>query len=140
MTALLLDEATVEVVGAAIYYGSETARGTALTGMLFGSKRMAAVADGGSADGMDPRFSQGALPVPPRLELHFLRGEHLLLSWYTHHDGEFVRAVSRVELSPEGDRITRLRNYFYTPEVIAELCGELNLPHRSNGTFRVRCG
>jgi hypothetical protein len=53
-------------------------------------------------------------------------------------DGEFVRAVSLVELSPDGDQIARLRNYFYTPEVIAELCGELDLPCRTNGTFRAR--
>jgi RNA polymerase sigma-70 factor (ECF subfamily) len=138
LTALLLDHVTVEVVGASTIYGATSARGTVLTGMLFGSKRMAAPADGGLGDGMDPRFAQGALPEPARLELRFHRGEPLLLSWYAHRDGEFVRAVSMVELSPDGDRIARLRNYFYTPEVIAEVCGELALPCRTNGTFRAR--
>jgi len=138
LTALLLDHATVEVVGAATIYGASTARGTVLTGMLFGSQRMAAPADGGRGDGIDPRFAQGVLPVPARLELRFHRGEPLLLSWYAHRDGEFVRGVSLVETSPDGDRISRLRNYYYTPEVIAELCGELAVPCRTNGTFRAR--
>ena len=138
LTALLLDHATVEVVGASTFYGATSARGTVLTGMLFGSQRMAAPADGGRGDGMDPRFAQGVLPEPPRFERRFHRGEPLLLSWYAHRDGEFVRAVSLVELSPDGDRVARLRNYFYTPEVIVELCGELALPCRINGTFRAR--
>jgi RNA polymerase sigma-70 factor (ECF subfamily) len=138
LTALLLDQATVEVVGASTIYGASDARGTVLTGMLFGSKRMAAPADGGLGDGIDPRFVQGVLPVPARLEVRFHRGEHLLLSWYAHRDGEFVRAVTRVELSPDGDRIAWVRNYYYTPELITELCEELGLPWRSNGTFRAR--
>jgi RNA polymerase sigma-70 factor, ECF subfamily len=138
LASLLLDHASIEVVGAGSIHGAKRARDTVLTGMLFGSKRMAAPADGGSGDGMDPRFAQGALPVPARLELHHHRGEHLLVSWYAHHDGEFVRALSRVELSAKGDRIARLRNYFYTPEILVELCGELGLPCRVNGTFRAR--
>lgn len=138
LTALLLDQVTVEVVGASTHHGADRARRTVLPGMLFGSQRMAAPADGGSCDGIDPRFAQGVLPVPARLELRVHRGEHLLLSWYAHRDGEFVRAVTRVELSAEGDRIARIRNYYYTPEVIAELCGELDLPWRVNGTFRAR--
>jgi RNA polymerase sigma-70 factor (ECF subfamily) len=137
LTALLLDQVTVEVVGASTNYGAERARGTVLTGMLFGSQRMAAPA-ASDACGIDARFAQGVLPVPARLELRFHRGEHLLLSWYAHRDGEFVRAVTRVELSPDGDRIARIRNYYYTPEVIAELCGELDLPWRVNGTFCAR--
>ncbi len=73
LTALLLDQATVEVVGASTIYGATSARGTVLTGILFGSKRMAAPADGGRGAGNDPRFAQGVLPesaaraaLPPR--------------------------------------------------------------------------
>ena len=108
--------------------------------MLFGSRRMAAPADGGTGDGMDPRFAQGALPDSPRIELRSHRGEAVLLSWYRHRDGEFVRAVTRVETSPDGGQIARMRNYFYTPEVIAEVCDELGVPYRINGTFRARSG
>lgn len=136
LTALLLDHATVEVVGATTIYSAERARQSVLPGMLFGATRMAALADGGTCDGIDPRFSQGVLPEPARLELRVHRGEPLLLSWYRHHDGDFVRAVTRVEVA--ADRIARLRNYYYTPELIAELCTELALPHRVNGTFRAR--
>jgi RNA polymerase sigma-70 factor (ECF subfamily) len=140
LAALLLDHTVVEVVGASTVYGSKRARDTVLWGMVFGSRHMSSEADGGSCDGIDPRFVQGALPVPARLELRFHRGEHVLLSWYKHHDGEFVRAVSRVELSAQGDRITRLRNYFYTPEILEELGAELALAVRVNGTFRARSG
>jgi RNA polymerase sigma-70 factor (ECF subfamily) len=138
LTALLLDHAAVEVVGASTIYGAEQARTTVLPGMVFGSRRMAAPGDGGTCDGIDPRFAQGVLPEPARLELRPHRGEVLLVSWYAHRDGEFVRAITRAELSADGDRIARLRNYYYTPEVIAELCGELDLPCRTNGTFRAR--
>ena len=138
LTALLLDHAAVEVVGASTMYGAEQARNTVLPGMLFGSRRMAAPSEGGTCDGIDPRFCQGVLPEPARLELRAHRGEFLLISWYAHRDGEFVRAITRAELSADGDRIARLRNYFFTPEVIAELCGELDLPCRTNGTFRAR--
>jgi RNA polymerase sigma-70 factor (ECF subfamily) len=138
LTALLLDHAAVEVVGASTIYGADRARTTVLPGMMFGSRRMAAPGEGGTCDGIDARFSQGVLPEPARLELHAHRGEILLVSWYAHRDGELVRAITRAELSAEGDRIARLRNYFFTPEVIAEICVELDLPCRSNGTFRAR--
>jgi hypothetical protein len=69
-------------------------------------------------------------------QLRAHRGELLLLSWYAHLDGDFVRAVTRVELH-EG-HIARMWNYFYTPELIADVCNELGLPHRVNGTFRAR--
>ena len=140
LTRLLLEHATVEVVGASTIYGADRARATVLPGMLFGSRRMAAPADGGTGDGMDPRFAQGALPDSPRIELRSHRGEAVLLSWYAHRDGEFVRAVTRVETSPDGGQIARMCNYFYTPEVIAEVCDELGVPYRINGTFRARSG
>ena len=134
VAALLLDEATVEVVGASTLYGSKKAR-PALNGMMFGSRRMAAVEDGGTCNGIDPHFVQGALPTPARVEVHWVRGEPLLFSWYQHQDGEFVRAVTRVELDEATGRIAHVWNYFFTPEVIAELCAELQLPCRTNGNL-----
>jgi RNA polymerase sigma-70 factor (ECF subfamily) len=124
LTALLLDSSAVEVVGATTEYGG---RGRVLAGMLFGSKRLADP----DWKGIDPRLRTGALPTPPRAELVAVRGEMVLVSWYAHQDGEAVRAITRVEA--EGDRLVRLRNYFYTPDLLADVCGELALPFRSNG-------
>jgi RNA polymerase sigma-70 factor (ECF subfamily) len=127
LTALLLDTASVQVVGSTTQYGREAARRTVLYGMLFGGARVA------TADrcGLEARFAQGVLPAAPRMEAVAHRGEWLLLHWYQHEDGEAVRAVTRVE--PEGDRVARLRNYFFNPDFIAEVCAELGVPWRSNG-------
>jgi RNA polymerase sigma-70 factor (ECF subfamily) len=122
VTALLLDTTTVEVVGVSTEYGK---RGQITWGMMFGSERLA------EGVGVEARFVQGALPTPPRREIRTHRGEPIVLAWYAHADGEYVRAVDRVEL--DGDRIARVRNYFFTPDVIAEVCAELGVPCRSNG-------
>jgi RNA polymerase sigma-70 factor, ECF subfamily len=42
-----------------------------------------------------------------------------------------VRAVARMET--DGDRLSLVRNYFFTPDVIAEVCHELEVPYRING-------
>jgi RNA polymerase sigma-70 factor (ECF subfamily) len=128
LTALLLETAEVEVVGATTIYGAKAARETVLPGMLFGSERMAA---GDPLTGMEPRLMEGVLPSPPRMEVRVHRGEALLLSWYAHSDGEAVRAVTRADST--AGAITRLRNYFYTPDCLAEICRELGVPFRTNG-------
>jgi RNA polymerase sigma-70 factor (ECF subfamily) len=128
LTSLLLDTASVQVVGATTQYGPEAARRTVLYGMLFGSARMATADVNG---GMEARFMQGVLPAPPRVEVVAHRGEWFLLHWYRHQDGEAVRAITRIEA--DGDRVARLHNYFFNPDFIAEVCGELGLPCRSNG-------
>lgn len=53
------------------------------------------------------------------------------MHWYRHADGEAVRAITRIEA--DDDHIARLRNYFFTPDAIAEICDELGVPFRSNG-------
>jgi RNA polymerase sigma-70 factor (ECF subfamily) len=128
LTALLLDTAQVDVVGATTQYGPEAARRTVLFGMLFGSERFAKP-DGQC--GIEPRFAQGALPTAPRCEVRAYRGDWILVHWYGHVDGEAVRAISRVVA--DGDRVAGLQNYFYSPDFIAEVCGELGLPFRANG-------
>lgn len=128
LTALLLDAAATEVVGVHNAYGPEAARAGALAGMLFGSARMAAADRLG---GIDPRSMHGVLPTPVRLEARELRGEWILVSFYAHGDGEAVRAVTRLEA--EGARVARLRNYFYTPELLADVCQELGLRYHVNG-------
>ena len=125
LTALLLDTSRVDIVGTHTDFGPEDAAKHAFFGMLHGAAR---IADG---TGVEPRFSQGALAQSPRCEVRFHRGEPLLLLWYAHADGEAVRAFNRVEL--EGDRVVALKNFFYTPEAIAELCQEMNVPFHING-------
>jgi len=51
----------------------------------------------------------------------FVREQSLAPTW----------SLTRVEA--DGDRLTRVRNYFYTPDVLAEICAELQVPFRSNG-------
>lgn len=128
LAALLMDSASVEVVGATTLYGPEAARRTVLPGMLFGSRRMATADVNG---GIEARFMLGVLPSAPRVEARQHRGEWIVLHWYQHQDGDFVRAITRIE--PDGDRVARLRNYFFTSDFIAEVCAELSLPCRVNG-------
>lgn len=129
LTALLLDTAVVQVVGATTQYGPEAARRTVLAGMLFGFKSLA---DPKTRAIFDAQFAEGALPeAPPRVEARLHRGRWLLLHWYQHLDGEAVRAVTTLEL--DGDRIAGLANYFYNADFLADLGGELNVPTRSNG-------
>jgi RNA polymerase sigma-70 factor, ECF subfamily len=127
LTALLLDNASVEVVGATTEYGPAAARATVLFGMLFGSKRMADAESGG----IEVRFVQRVLPEAPRVETRLHRGQWFLIHWYKHEDGEAVRAISRIHA--DGEQVARLRNYFFTPDFIAEMCGELAVPFRVNG-------
>lgn len=128
LAALLLDSAAVEVVGATTQYGPEAARRTVLPGMLFGSRRMATADVNG---GIEARFMLGVLPSAPRAEAREHRGEWLVIHWYQHQDGEFVRAITRIDA--EGDGVARLRNYFFTSDFIAEVCAELGVPYRVNG-------
>jgi RNA polymerase sigma-70 factor (ECF subfamily) len=89
--------------------------------------------------GMEPRFMQGVRPDTPRVQLVAHRDEWLLLHWYSHDDGEAVRAITRV--TPAGDRVARIQNYFFNPDFIGEVCGELGVPWRSNGyRWFLRCG
>jgi RNA polymerase sigma-70 factor (ECF subfamily) len=42
-----------------------------------------------------------------------------------------VRAATTLEI--DGDRVARLENYFYTPDFLVDLGGELGVPVRVNG-------
>jgi len=126
VTSLLLDSAVVEVVGATTQYGPEAARRTVLAGMMFGTRLLA-----GPNNPLDPEVVQGALPEIPRCELRLHRGEWIVVQWYQHTDGEAVRAFTRVQL--EGDRVAHLANYFYNPDLIREVAGELGAPVRVQG-------
>lgn len=128
VAAVLLDTAIVEVVGATSLNTAKEARERILPGMMFGSAKMAEAATSGA---MDARFVKNVLPTPAVVSIATFRGEPVVLSWYAHPDGEYVRAVSRVTV--EGDRIVRMRNYFFTPDMLLEVGAELGVPTRSNG-------
>ncbi|HLK89626.1 MAG TPA: RNA polymerase sigma factor [Polyangia bacterium] len=129
LTALLLDTAVVEVVGATTQYGPEAARRTVLFGMLFGFQRLV---DPKARAFFDARFADGAVPeAPPRVEARLHRGRWLLLHFYQHQDGEAVRAVTTLTL--DGDHVARLENYFYSPDFLVDIAGELQVPVRVNG-------
>ena len=128
LTSLLLDTAEIEVVRVHTEYGPEAARRGVFQGMLFGVRRLA---DPARLDGLDPSHFPNLLPQLPRVEARLHRGEWLLVHWYAHQDGDAVRALTRAEAANE--KLSRVRNYFYTPDVLAEICAELKLPFRSNG-------
>lgn len=129
LTALLLESTSIEVVGTHTEFGPDAAKRGVFHGMLYGVERLAAADTRG---GIEARYVQGALPVPPRAELRVHRGEPLVLLWYAHEDGEAVRAVNRIETT-DGGRIRRLQNYFFTSDFIREVCTELGVPFRING-------
>ncbi|HUQ07459.1 MAG TPA: RNA polymerase sigma factor [Kofleriaceae bacterium] len=124
LAGLLLDTSTVEVVGVTTEYGKQ---GNIGWGMMFGSERLT------EGVGVEARFVREALPTPPRREVRVHRGEPIVLAWYAHADGEHVRAIDRVEIDADGEHVSRIRNYFFTPDVLAEVCAELGVPFRSNG-------
>ena len=110
LTALLLDTATLEYPGFKIEYGAEAVRAGSLQGTLFGCP-----------DGDHEPLA------PPRCELRTHRGESIFLWW----SGDEVHAVVRVEV--DSDRIAGLRSYYHAPEVITEVCSELEVPFRTHG-------
>jgi RNA polymerase sigma-70 factor, ECF subfamily len=54
-----------------------------------------------------------------------------LTSWYDHQGGPKVRDVVRFDF--DRDRIARIRYHFFSPDVLAEVCAELEVPWQSNG-------
>ena len=124
LTALLLDTTTAEVVGIATEYGLEKMKRTD-TGSLHHSLFSAL------SHAVQPEFLAGDRGGTPRVEVRDYHGELVLIYWYDHDDGPVVRDAARIETS--GDRIARIWYHFFNPDVLAEVCGELGLPWRSNG-------
>ncbi len=119
LTALLLDHVELEFPGLHTDYGVPAARG-ALGATMYRSDAFIA-----------PHWRQQIVDGSARFEIRAHRSRQILLAWWQHADGEAVRAFSL--LDHEGDRISRMRTYFHTPEAIAEVCQELGLPCRTNG-------
>jgi len=127
MTALLLDSAVVEIVGVVTEYGPDAAKDPR-TGSFAGSLGPLTFDDRG---GVGPELLVGYLGGPPRCEARPYRDATVLLIWYDHEEGPRVRGV--MTLQTAGDRIATLRNYFFSPDVIAEICTELDVPFSANG-------
>jgi RNA polymerase sigma-70 factor (ECF subfamily) len=128
LTALLLGTSVVELVGVVTEYGPEAARDPE-TGSFAGFLSPITSNEGGA--GIDPAWLEGYEGELPRVEIREHRGEPILLYWYSHRGGDAVRTVARV--GTEDERLARLRNYFFAPDVVAEVCQELGVPFRSNG-------
>ncbi|MGE0395697.1 MAG: sigma-70 family RNA polymerase sigma factor [Kofleriaceae bacterium] len=124
LTALLLDSAAVEIVGVVTEVGRDAAAGS-----LGGSLVPITYEEG--RGGIRPEHLDGYLGGLARCEVRQYRGQPIFVFWYAHIDREYCRCVMSVEV--DGDKLVRLRNYFFTPEVIAEVCRELELPYRTNG-------
>jgi RNA polymerase sigma-70 factor (ECF subfamily) len=110
LTTLLLETIWVEYPGLLVEQGRRAVVEGSLRGTLFGCPS-------GLADNV------GA----PRCEVRVHRGEPLLLWWWA---GE-VHTLLRLQLADP--QIAGMRNYHHAPEVIAEVCTELELPFRTHG-------
>ena len=123
LTALLLENATSEIVGMA----SELSTADMVdenTGSLFHtlfSSLSHAVAPALLAGNRDQA----------RTEVREVHGEPVLLFWYDHDAGPVVRDVCR--LTGADDHVATVRYYFFSPDVVADVCEELGLPWRTNG-------
>jgi RNA polymerase sigma-70 factor (ECF subfamily) len=127
LTSLLLDSATVEIVGLVTEYGRDAPKDPE-TGSFAGSIGPITLDERG---GVPTELLAGYLGGGPRCEVRPYRDGFILVFWYEHDAGPMVRTVMRVETL--GDRIALVRNYFFTPDVIAEVSAELGLPYRVNG-------
>jgi RNA polymerase sigma-70 factor, ECF subfamily len=127
LTDLLLDGATVEIVGVVTEYGRDAPKDPD-TGSFVGSLGPLTFDERG---GIPPELLVGYRGGSPRCEVRAYRDGWVLLFWFEHEGGEMVRAVWNVDA--EGDAITHIRNYFFSPDVIAEVCEELGVPYRLNG-------
>jgi RNA polymerase sigma-70 factor (ECF subfamily) len=119
LTALLLEDVTLEFPGLHTDFGIEAAR-RAIGATMFHAFAF-----------VSPTWRRGLAEASARFEMREHRGEPLLVAWWQHDDGEAVRAFARLEC--EDGLIARMRTYFHTPEAVAEVCRELGLPCRANG-------
>lgn len=126
LAGLLLDTATAEIVGINTEYGPDAAR----KGSFWGALQPLSWSEQLQC-GIEPQYLEGYQPAPPRAEVRTHRGEPIILFWYGQVGGEVVRDVGRAEV--EGDRLSHWRNYFFTPDVTAEVCRELGVHFQTNG-------
>jgi RNA polymerase sigma-70 factor (ECF subfamily) len=124
LTALLLETVTVEMPGCAMDVSLD-ATTDPRSGILYHTLLSPLSA------GTPARYLDGYDGKRARAERVFHRGEHVILLWYGHTDGEAVRCVIRSELADA--RFSRLRIYYFSPELLTEVAGELRVPVKTNG-------
>ncbi len=127
LTALLLDTSVTEIVGVVTEYGPDVPADPRVGSFFHSLTPITPTETGGIA----ARYVTDYLGSPPRCEIRMYRDQPIVVLWYDHVDGPAVRTVWTIET--EGDRIAHVRNYFFTPDVIAEVCRELAVPFRGNG-------
>jgi RNA polymerase sigma-70 factor, ECF subfamily len=124
LVSVLLDTATANLVGIATEYGPRKMKQSD-TGSLYHSL-FSRISHAVTAE-----FLSGYGGGVGRVERRHYRGESILVNWYDHDEGPAVRDVLR--LTEEDGRVATIASYFFCPDVIAEVCGELAVPWRSNG-------
>jgi RNA polymerase sigma-70 factor, ECF subfamily len=124
LTALLLDTVTVEMPGCAIDLNRATTTDPRM-GIVYHTLLSPLFA------GVAARYLEDYDGKRARSELVFHRGEHVVLLWYGHTQGEAIRCVIRSELQDE--QIARLRIYYFSPDLLTEVAAELGVPVRTNG-------
>jgi RNA polymerase sigma-70 factor (ECF subfamily) len=123
VVSLLLEPVEIELSGTFAGSGIEVAK-RSFGGLMFATE-MAMKAG-------IPSDHRGSIQTePPRFVLRMHRGVPIVLTFWKHDDGEHVRGVSL--LTAEGDRITRIKTYMHSPELLAEVCKGLGETFRSNG-------
>jgi RNA polymerase sigma-70 factor (ECF subfamily) len=124
LTSLLLETVTVEMPGCAVDLSLETTLDPR-SGILYHTLLSPLSA------GTPPQYLEGYDGGRARAECVFHRGEHVILLWYRHTEGEAVRCIIRSEL--QDARVSRLRIYYFSPELLTDVAGELGVPVRTNG-------
>ncbi len=124
LTGLLLDTVTVEMPGAAIDL-SLAATIDSGSGIVYHTLLSPLTA------GVAARHLDGYDGGRARAQVVYHRGEHIVLLWYGHSAGEAVRCIIRSELHEA--HISRLRVYYFSPDLLTEVEAELGLPVGTNG-------
>jgi RNA polymerase sigma-70 factor (ECF subfamily) len=124
LTALLLETVTAEMPGCAIDLSRDITTDPR-SGIVYHTLLSPLSA------GTHARYLTGYDGQRARAERVYHRGEHVILLWYGHDDGEAVRCIIRSEL--EEAHISSLRIYYFSPELLVDVAGELGLPVKTNG-------
>src|SRR6188768_3948931 len=124
LTALLLATVTVEMPGCAIDLNL-AATSDPRSGILYHTV-LSPLSAGTSAS-----YLEGYDGGRARTQCVYHRGEHVILLWYGHATGNTVRCIIRSDL--QETRISRLRIYYFSPELLVDVAGELGVPVKTNG-------